>query len=241
MNDHIQTEANFFKEIGKGFKEMFTAFKNRRLIRGVFSSSTYDAVYKSIKDYIQPVVIVYISLIIANLGLVSVNLGEEDLITIFLGTMYSIFYIFSSVASRNAYRVKELVNGAKRAMDILFYLFAGVLILNSIFIWVDIPVVVICLFLFIYIFENFRRPLAVDYLGEVIKKEQRATMLSVEAQFKSILVFIFAPLFGLIADFSIPGLFIGIAVFMILINLFLLSGDSSETKKKEEKDKTQIV
>jgi MFS family permease len=239
MNDHVPSDANFLKEMGKGFKDMITAIRNRKLIRGVFSSSTYDAIYKSIKDYIQPVIVVYIGLIVTNLGLISVNLGEDDLITIFLGSMYSLFYIFSSIASRNAYKVKEITKSAKKAMDILFYLFAGVLILNSIFIWVDIPVVVIFLFLLIYIFENFRRPLAVDYLGDVIKKEQRATMLSVEAQFKSIFVFIFAPLFGLIADFSIPGLFIGVAGFMILVNLFLLSGDSSETKKEEKNEKTQ--
>ena len=240
MNEHIPTDASFFKEMGKGFKDMFLAFKNKKLIRGVFSSSTYDAIYKSIKDYIQPVIIIYIGVIISNLGLISLDLGEDDLITIILGTMYSIFYIFSSIASRNAYRIKELVKGAKRAMDLLFYSFAGVLVLNAIFIWVDIPAVVIFLFLFIYIFENFRRPLAVDYLGEVIKKEQRATMLSVEAQFKSILVFIFAPLFGLIADFSIPSLFIGIAGFMIIVNLLLLSGDTAEEKKEEKKNNTQI-
>jgi MFS family permease len=236
MNEHVKTDANFLKEMGKGFKEMLVAFKDKRLIRGIFSSSSYDAVYKSIKDYIQPVIIVYISVIIINLRLDFTGLMEEDLITIILGSMYSVFYIFSSIASRNAYRVKAVTKGAKRGMDTLFYLFAGVLILNAIFIWVDIPAVVIFLFLFIYVFENFRRPLAVDYLGEVIKKDQRATMLSVEAQFKSILVFIFAPLFGLIADFSIPGLFLGIAVIMVLMNIFLLSGDTSKIKNEEKEN-----
>ncbi|NPD88576.1 MAG: MFS transporter [Asgard group archaeon] len=236
MNEHIKIESNFLKEMGKGFKEVLVAFKNKRLIRGVFSSSSYDAVFKSIKDYIQPVIILYIGVIIINLGLDSSGLLEEDLITIILGSMYSIFYIFSSVASRTAYKVKEVVRGTKRAMDLLFYLFAGILVLNSIFIWVKIPAIVIFLFLFIYIFENIRRPLAVDYLAEVIKKEQRATMLSVEAQFKSILVFIFAPLFGLIADFSIPGLFIGIAALMVLVNIFLLSGDTSKIKNEEKEN-----
>ncbi|MCG3227186.1 MAG: MFS transporter [Candidatus Heimdallarchaeota archaeon] len=236
MNEHAKIETNFLKEMGKGFKEILVAFKNKRLIRGIFSSSSYDAVFKSIKDYVQPVIIVYIGAIIINLGLDSTSLVEEDLITIILGVMYSIFYVFSSLASRNAYKVKELSKGAKKAMDVLFYLFAGVLILNSVFIWIDIPAVVIFLFLFIYVFENFRRPLAVDYLAEVIKKEQRATMLSVEAQFKSILVFIFAPLFGLIADFSIPGLFVGIAALMVLVNIFLLSGDTSEIKNEEKEN-----
>lgn len=237
MNDHVTSDKTILQEMRQGLKDIFSAFKNRNLVKGVFSSASYDAVYKSIKDYIQPVIKIYIGVIILNLGLDSLGLTENNLITIILGSMYTIFYIFSSVASRNAYRVKTLVKSSKRAMDILFYLFAGVLILNSVFIWVNIPVVVIFLFLFIYIFENLRRPLAVDFIGGIMKKEQRATILSVEAQFKSILVFIFAPLFGFIADFSIPVLFVIIAGVIVLVNTFLLFGEDS-VKKQESTSKS---
>ena len=65
-----------------------------------------------------------------------------------------------------------------------------------------------------------------------MKKEQRATMLSVEAQIKSVLVFIFAPLFGLIADFNIPILFLGIGIVMLIVNFFFVSGDG-ESKTLE--------
>ena len=238
MNERISDGKGFWKEIGGGFKDMFLAFKNKRLLKGIFSSSSYDAVYKSLKDYIQPIIKIYIFLVIANLGLnlENWNLSDDNFIAIILGIMYSIFYLISSFSSRNAYKVKDWSKSAKTAMDLLFYLFAGILVLNSLFIWLELPIVVIFLYLFIYVFENIRRPLCVDYLGDIIKKEQRATLLSVEAQFKSILVFIFAPLFGLIADFSIPGLFIGIAVLMVLINFFLLSGDKKEEKTKIEED-----
>jgi MFS family permease len=236
MNERISDGKGFWKEIGRGFKDMFLAFRNTRLLRGIFSSSSYDAVYKSLKDYIQPIIKIYIILLIANLGLnlESWNLSEDNFISIILGIMYSIFYLISSFSSRNAYRVKKWTKGAKTAMDLFFYLFAGILILNSLFIWLELPIVVVFLYLFIYVFENIRRPLCVDYLGDIMKKEQRATMLSVEAQFKSILVFIFAPLFGLIADFTIPGLFVGIAVLMVLVNYFLLSGDKKVEKTKME-------
>ena len=238
MNEHVESEKTVLQEMGQGFKDIFQAFKNKNLVKGVFSSSTYDAIYKSIKDYIQPVIKIYIAVIILNLGLDSLGLPDDDLITIILGGMYTFFYIFSSIASRNAYRVKTLFKGAKRAMDILFYLFAGVLILNSVFIWVNIPVVVIFLFLFIYIFENSRRPLAVDFLGDIMKKEQRATILSVEAQMKSILVFIFAPLFGFIADFSIPLLFVIIAGAIVLVNTFLLLGEDKVEKQETATNST---
>lgn len=237
MNDHVQTKTTFWKEIGQGFKGMAVAFKNKRLRKGIFSSSSYDAVYKSLKDYIQPIIKVYILVVIANVGFApaSLNLSEDNFIKVILGVMYSIFYLISSYSSRNAYRVKAWLKNTKNAMDVLFYLFAAVLLLNAIFIWVKLPLAVIFFYLLIYIFMNIRRPLSVDYLGEIINKEQRTTMLSVEAQIKSILVFIFAPLFGLIADFSIPSLFLGLAVIMVVYNFFVLKGDSKLVEEKVSK------
>ena len=77
-----------------------------------------------------------------------------------------------------------------------------------------------------------------------MKKEQRATILSAESQIKSILVFVFAPLFGFLADFagplvgldsyySIPILFVLIAIVMIIVNIFLLSGDTKIIEKQK--------
>jgi len=237
MNQHTPNETSFLKEMGKGFKETIGALKDIRLRKGIFSSSSYDAVYKGLKDYIQPIMIFYIAAVTASLGFSSsrINLSEDNFIKIILGSVYSVFYLVSAVSSMNAYRIKNLIGNAKRAMDILFYLFASILLLCAIFIWTNLAVVVIFLYLLIYIFQNIRRPLSVDYLGDTMKKEQRATMLSVEAQIKSMLVFVFAPLFGLIADFSIPALFIGIALIMLIVNFFLLKGDIviPSVKKKE--------
>jgi len=62
-----------------------------------------------------------------------------------------------------------------------------------------------------------------------MKKEQRVTMLSVESQIKSILVLIFAPLFGLLGDYSIPLLFVIVGATMFIINL-LLRGEGKKIK-----------
>ncbi len=237
MNERVTTETNVFKEFGKGYKDIFVAMKSRQMRKGIFSSSSYDAVYKSLKDYIQPILKIYIVVVLLNVGLKgNLNLAEGDIIKIILGVMYSVFYLLSSISSLNAYRIKKLFKKSKTAMDILFYIFAGVLLLNAIFIHFELPIVVVFLYLLIYILENIRRPISVDYLGDIMKKEQRATMLSVEAQIKSVLVFIFAPLFGLIADFNIPILFLGIGILMVIVNFFFISGDgrskTSETVKK---------
>ncbi len=232
MNERVATDTSLFKEFGKGFKDIFTAMKSSRMRKGIFSSSSYDAVYKSLKDYIQPILKIYIVVVLLNVGLKSdLKISEDDIIKIILGVMYSIFYLLSSVSSLNAYRIKKLFKKSKFAMDILFYIFAGILLLNALFIHLQLPIIVVILYLVIYILENIRRPICVDYLGDIIKKEQRATMLSVEAQIKSILVFIFAPLFGLIADFNFSLLFLIIGGSMLIVNFLFIRGEGTEPIK----------
>ena len=138
------------------------------------------------------------------------------------------------------YRIKKFLGSSKFAMDISYYIFAGILLLNALFIYLELPVIVIFLYLIIYMLENIRRPITVDYLGDIMKKEQRATMLSVEAQIKSILVFIFAPLFGIIADFNIAILFVVIGVIMIITNLVFIRGDGIKTLNSSNQQNPQL-
>lgn len=78
-----------------------------------------------------------------------------------------------------------------------------------------------------------RRPIAVDFLGDVMSKDQRATILSVEALLRSILVIIFAPLFGFIAEvYSIEALFLWLGIFILFLNFFILRGDFNIKYKK---------
>ena len=71
MNEKISTERNTLQEMGQGFKDMFVSMKSKKMRKGIFSSSTYDAIYKSLKDYIQPILKIYIVFVLLNIGLKS--------------------------------------------------------------------------------------------------------------------------------------------------------------------------
>jgi len=120
-------------------------------------------------------------------------------------------------------------------MDLIFYIFAILILGEAILIWFQIPLFIIIFYLFIYIFYNMRRPITIDFLGDIMSKDQRATILSVEALLKSILVAIFAPLFGFIAEvYSIGVLFLWLGIFILFINFFLLRGDYNTKKIESE-------
>ncbi len=232
MNDHQPITGGYWNQLKFGFKGVKPTLKSKRIRKAILSSAIYDAIYKTLKDYIQPIMVIIISIFLIQIGKEGIDIETKDIyISIFLGGIYCIFYLISSLSSKNAFKVKKLFHNAKTSMDILFDLFAFILLLEAIFMWIEIPIVIILLYLLIYVFENFRRPLAVDYMGEVMPKEERATILSVESQIKSIAVLIFAPLFGFIADYSIALLFLILAISMVIINHVFLTGRPHSEEK----------
>ena len=232
MNDHQPITGGYWNQLKIGFKGVRPTLKSKKIRKAIFSSAIYDAIYKTLKDYIQPIMVIFISIFLIQIGKEGIDIETKDIyISIFLGGLYCIFYLISSLSSKNAFKVKKLFHHAKTSMDILFDLFACILLLEAIFMFIGIPIVIILLYLLIYVFENFRRPLAVDYMGEVIPKEERATILSIESQIKSISVLIFAPLFGFIADYSIALLFLILAISMVIINHVFLTGRSHSEEK----------
>jgi len=79
------------------------------------------------------------------------------------------------------------------------------------------------LFTILFVFHNLRRPILLDYLTEHIDPKQRATMLSIESQLKSLTVIVIAPVLGLAADiFSITHMFAILSALLSILYLIFL-------------------
>jgi MFS family permease len=199
-------------------RQLKSIFTNRPVLKVVLSSSIFDAVLKGIKDYIQPVLQ---SIILLSAVTVIKGFSPNDTLAIYLAVIYGIVYIGSSFASRNAYRLNKLASSEK-LMRLFMDILGAVFLLLALFIKLEALYVIIILYFFIYILKDARRPLFVDAIGDIMKKEQRATILSIDSQLKALFMVAFAPLFGWIADtFSITVLFLILGIFSILINRFI--------------------
>ena len=229
MNEHETHKGNNFKEFMDGFKGLKIVFTNRKLSRAISSSTVFNAVYKMLKDYIQVIIQLFIVVIIASYITNPTDIQIDNFTAVILGILYAVFNLVSSFASKNSYKITNKTNNPKKATDLIFDSFSVLLLLVGLFIWLEIPIIVIFLYLAIYVVYNLRRPIVVDYLGGLIEKDQRATILSVDSLIKSILIFIFAPIFGFIAQISITWLFIGLAIVLLVLNRFALSGDCNPT------------
>ncbi len=181
------------------FKDLIVIMKNsllnnKNLQKMLIANGIFEAVLSSMKDFIQPI----LSAIIIGTGfLLLSNLSAEDNLSILLGLMYAVLNVLSAFASKNSFRVKLLFGGSK-SLNILYILYAFTLI--ALGFSIEYTVLVCILFVLVNFWQNIRKPIFIDVLDDNMEKAQRATILSVSAQLKSLFIIVLAPLAGYLAD-----------------------------------------
>ncbi|MCF7926937.1 MAG: MFS transporter [Candidatus Izimaplasma sp.] len=169
------------------------SFKNSYLRKTIISSSSYDGLFKILKDYIQPLIVS------VGIGWVAYS-GQQDLSTrktITIGLVYALVYIISAIASRNAHKISHWFTLEKIVNSI--WLLTGVLFL--LFGLGHASIIVISLgFLIFYVFLNIRKPYMVEKIGNTAEHMSHASVLSIESQLSSLFIIVFAPIIGAISD-----------------------------------------
>ncbi|MGS0971740.1 MAG: MFS transporter [Candidatus Izemoplasmataceae bacterium] len=209
LNERQDSNFNLKEFIKHNVESIKYAFSHWKVTGLLLNASSYQAGFKSIKDYIQPLIV---SMALGVLVFDSFN--QEEHSKIYIGVIYAVIYLVSAYASKQAHKVEKL-GSPKKIVQFMWLLSGGLLIILSAF--TESIFVVFIVFLFLYVFLNIRRPLMVERLGNAVEKDKRASMLSVEAQTTSLLVALFAPLIGYIADHSMSLLFTLVGIAMITI------------------------
>jgi MFS family permease len=214
LNEPIETKFSFKKIIIFSIEKFQNMVNNTMLRKVVLSSSIFDAIFKSLKDYIQPILS---NLILASGTYIISSIDAEVQLKIALGIIYGVIYIFSAGVSRNIYRLNTKWSSAD-LMDVSFVIFGITFFALAFTIKKELITIVILLYLLLYLLKDGRRPLVVDVFGNYMKKDERATVMSIESQTRSLLMVILAPLMGYIAHrFSIPTLFFMIGLSLLII------------------------
>ena len=184
------------------------------LLRGLLSSASFDAIFKSTKDYLQPV------LQAQALALpILLALSGDRRVAIVVGVLYFVIYLGTCYAASHAGMIQQRVHSLTRAANMIYV--AGILLLlaGGIGMITRVYVVSIIGFLGLYLLQNARRPLLVGYLADLIPRQAMATGLSVESQLLTLIAAALAPLIGLVAD----RLGIGVSLVIVaLLAAFLL-------------------
>ncbi|MEM5948127.1 MFS transporter [Spirochaetia bacterium 38H-sp] len=196
------------------FLHLKKIIKRKKLLRVLINSAQFDASFKVTKDYIQPILK---TMIMASPIMLFPFLEKEQNIKAILGITYALFYIFSAAASRNIYKLTKKTSSVN-LLNTGYLILAILMAITALIIKLNIVILIPILFFALYIVKNARRPIIVDVLGDIIEKTERATVLSVDSQLRSIAMVVLSPLFGLIADTAgLSGAFIILGALLILL------------------------
>lgn len=207
----------------ESIKSLGGLFSDRTIRRGILNFSLFDALFKSIKDYLQPL-IEQMALVLPVL----LFLDGQQRSAMLIGIVYTILFLLTSFASRSAGSFKARLESTPRALNRLFVASSLCIIISAVGYYLGIPLIAVLCFILYYMIQNLQRPLAVDYMSDAIESSVMATGLSGESQVKTLLTAIFAPLFGLCVDLlSLSGALAAAGIFALLVAFGLKVKDLS--------------
>lgn len=220
----VDKDNTGLNSITGGFRQTFTdfiaIFKNAASVKAIFSAAAYVALFKSLKDYLQPI------LKTTALSLPFLIAFETEKRTaVLIGIIYFFIFLLTSFASRKAWKIEQRIKRLPKAIDLVYLTGVVSIGLSGILLWLNLPVLAVLSFVGLYLIQNIRRPLMVSYLSELISSKVMASGLSAESQLQTVLIAVYAPLLGLIIDISgiTGGLMISSLLFILLFPLIRLS------------------
>lgn len=200
---------------------LFSHATSKNIRRIILNSSTFEAVFKSIKDFLQPLLKYSLSLI-----LISSVISKNTILALCIGIFYFIIFLISSSSSKNSYKlVKKIGLNDINALNISFLLLPLLIISGAFSVYVHglikIPLLLIS-FTGLYALFNIRKPLMVAFYGDNTDKSHRAAILSVDSQVKSVILIFLSPAIGKLADMYGPSNALIIAGLLLFPITYLL-------------------
>lgn len=196
-------------------KDFLSAILNLKVLKIILNTSSYSAMFKSIKDYLQPILETF------ALSLpIFVGLSDKKRSSLVIGFVYFVLYLLTSFASKNSWKIGR--KGSSIALNITLIFGAFAIMFAGLSYMFKFYIVSIVIFIILFVVENLRRPISVAYISENVNSDAMASVLSVESQSTTLLTAIFSIVAGYFADrFGIGNAVTFSGIILIFISLFV--------------------
>ncbi len=179
--------------LSSAFKQAVHFAPLRRL---VFEGMGFEGMYKASKDYLQPI----LKQTAIALPLLLALDDEFKRSALLVAGVYFVLYFLSSFASRNSHHISNWRGGDEGAARFMWWIDLALFALLIPALWFSWYPAIIVLFVGLAILQNFWRPGLISRFNAQSTPEMGATILSIEAQSKSLATIILAPLLGWLVD-----------------------------------------
>ncbi len=219
-------DISYLKQIKDTLIDLLGMIKQKESRRVIINTSIFDAVFKSIKDYLQPVLLALVT------GLpILLNLKEGEKISVLSAGVYFILYLITSYAARSAGSFSDIFRSREKGLNITFISGISFILVLGIVLYLDLNILPVIIFIVFYLLQNLRKPIVIGLLSSRIPAAAMASGLSVESQSKTLIVAVLAPLLGYLVDtFGLGVSFIILAVSLGVIYPFIKLKEFSDTE-----------
>jgi MFS family permease len=212
LNHSIKREKTSHFSINGVLKSILLSLREKRVLQIVNSSALHSAYLKSVKDYIQPLLL--------NLAIflpIGIGLDSKSRSGLIIGIAYFIIYLFTSSASKNSTRLLSLGIHKIEQKTLIAGLTLGMM--SGIFYLYNVWWISTFFFVLIYIVENLRKPILTGFLADSVPNEILTSVISTQSFYSTIATAIIAILIGTLAEHY--G--IGISLVVVSLSLILLT------------------
>lgn len=197
-------------------KSVKKSFRDSRIRKLIVQSMGFEGVFEVTKDYLQPILKAQ-ALVIAALLLIP----EKNSTAIIVGAVYFVLHIASAMTSKRAHLFADLFRSEKTAITVMILAGSILAFISSAGLHLKLFFIAIIAYIVYYILQNLWRPILVAQYDDLAESSEQATILSIEAQAKTVGIAIIAPAAGYIADhYGIESSLLLLAVIMAALWIF---------------------
>ncbi len=205
-------DQSIFELFKSHFTDLKVAFSKWKPFKLIVSTSSYTGYYKSMKDYLQPLLVT-----LALTLPFGTELEEPQKVAVAIGVIYSLLYFINARMSRSAHLVELKFKSVASALSFVQAVgWSGGVLAGIAYVMGWTTIAIVC-FTLVLLVQNLRRPMAIKYVSDQFDEKIMATVLSAESQSETLFAAIFAIAIGFLVD--LLGIGEGIALFSILLLL----------------------
>ena len=193
-------------------KNIVDTIKRKQVFQLVNSSALHSSFLKSIKDYIQPIMV--------NLAIVLPVMATSDVKSksgLIIGIIYFFIFLMTSFASKMAGQIALLRINKIEMKTLLLGITCG--ILCGLLFYYELVILSLIAFILIYLIENLRKPILTGFLSNQVPDEILTSVLSVQSFYNTLMTAILAIMIGVLAD----QYGIGVSILMVSMSLIILT------------------
>ncbi len=173
-----------------------------RNLRGLFiESMSFEGVFKTVKDYVQPIAYQ----MVLGLSIFLVFKDKDQQTTLAVYSLYFVLNLFAVFGSRFSHGLSKRMGGDDDGCRFIWRISLLLFLMLTIFLYYELLLWGLIAFIVLHIIQNLWRPMLISRFDACSRPETGATILSIESQAKSLFTIVAAPLLGFVIDYFNQG------------------------------------